>query len=271
MTLKPASRFAERGSLFLIALITMLVLTLVGLSLAVVTETEMILGSNEWTTNETHYAAEAGLNVQLAQLLVVGDPFPVPLALPSYTPQNSGKKIGFDVRNSGLSRVADGPLPLSTANEGRSEINYGYYFMASRAQRTAWPVANDVPSCADLAKTDLGRKTLVTGLYMAPMEGESSESLLDEEKAAADATENANSTGVTGLKTDADQPICAFEGARNNTFDAPSGPEDPDTWNPGQPDQRSDLASTTASNLNKSGSAGDVLIKGSSFFYGYSG
>ena len=63
----------ERGSMFLVALAALAILTIIGLSLAMVTETEMLLGANEWVITETHFAAEAGVTTQISKLLVSHD------------------------------------------------------------------------------------------------------------------------------------------------------------------------------------------------------
>ncbi len=63
-------RHGERGSVFIVALLALVLLTVIGLSLALVTETEMMLGTNEQIITESFYAAEAGVNVVLAQSTV---------------------------------------------------------------------------------------------------------------------------------------------------------------------------------------------------------
>ena len=52
---------AEEGSAYLIALLTLVVLTIVGLSLALITQTEMQIGANERTIQKVFYAADAGV------------------------------------------------------------------------------------------------------------------------------------------------------------------------------------------------------------------
>ena len=63
-------RHREQGSAMLFALMGLVFLTVIGLSLAVVTETEMIIGSNEQIAQETFFAAEAGVAAAVGQLLV---------------------------------------------------------------------------------------------------------------------------------------------------------------------------------------------------------
>ena len=56
---------AERGSAYLFALLALLVLTVVGLSLVVITQTESQIGGAEKTSNRTLYAAASALRMQL--------------------------------------------------------------------------------------------------------------------------------------------------------------------------------------------------------------
>lgn len=57
---------AESGSAYLFALLVLVVLTVIGLSLAVITQTEVQIGGAERSANRVLYGADAGLRVQLA-------------------------------------------------------------------------------------------------------------------------------------------------------------------------------------------------------------
>jgi len=61
---------SERGSVFIVALMVLVMLTVIGLSLALVTETEMLIGGNEQIISETFVAAETGTAVAVSQLMV---------------------------------------------------------------------------------------------------------------------------------------------------------------------------------------------------------
>lgn len=219
--------------MFLIALIALSVLTLVGLSLAMVTETEMILGSNEWVVTETHFAAEAGINLTMAQMLVSSDPSPVDFVLPSYFGRLDGRnQIGFTVKSAGFRAIEKGALPYSTANFGENSPQYNYGYTTVRSQRTAWSQGKDVPDCSDTQQNVLGQKFLMTALYIAPMEGQASaESLLAAERAATD-------------DSVCNQFLCQWECDLN---------KDPD------------LSDET----NVEGTVNDVLTRSNPFYYGY--
>jgi hypothetical protein len=64
------SREMERGSAYIVTLLALVVLSIMGLSLVLVTQTEMQVGSNERTLNRVFYSADAGTRVAIARALV---------------------------------------------------------------------------------------------------------------------------------------------------------------------------------------------------------
>lgn len=60
---------AEGGSAYVVTLLVLFVLTIVGLSLTLVTQTEMLVGSQDRTTQRVFYSSDAGLQAQLAATL----------------------------------------------------------------------------------------------------------------------------------------------------------------------------------------------------------
>ncbi len=69
-----APRSSEAGSAYLIALLALVVLTIIGLSLALVTQTEMQIGANERTIERTFYSADSGIALSTANTLVAHSP-----------------------------------------------------------------------------------------------------------------------------------------------------------------------------------------------------
>lgn len=63
----------EGGSAYIVALLVLIVLSIVGLSLVLVTQTEMQIGANDQTLHQTFYASDAGINVSTALALASGD------------------------------------------------------------------------------------------------------------------------------------------------------------------------------------------------------
>jgi hypothetical protein len=64
-------RRAERGTAYVIALLVLVVLSILGLSLALISQTEQQLGANELTTHRAMYGAEAGMQLAMARVLTV--------------------------------------------------------------------------------------------------------------------------------------------------------------------------------------------------------
>ncbi|MBZ0090530.1 MAG: hypothetical protein K8H90_09150 [Thermoanaerobaculia bacterium] len=69
----PVRREGERGSAYLFALFALLVLSVIGLSLALVTQTEVQISGAERQATRVFYGADSGLRIQLANHLVNGD------------------------------------------------------------------------------------------------------------------------------------------------------------------------------------------------------
>ncbi|MEM1180453.1 MAG: hypothetical protein AAGM22_19065 [Acidobacteriota bacterium] len=198
----------ERGSMFLVALAALAILTVIGLSLAMVTETEMLLGANEWVITETHFAAEAGVTTQISKLLVSHDLKPVDIVTqsffsasddPAYAQSSADGglsidqeffRIGFDIKSTGLQPIALDVMPYSKANEGSPDQFYGGYFNTIvRAQRTAWNgTFRSVPTCDDLERTLIGQKHVDYGFYHSPIGALSAESLIDWERSGVDSS-----------------------------------------------------------------------------------
>lgn len=65
-------RAGESGSAYILTLLALVVLTILALSLALITQTEVQVGANEKTVNRTFYAADSGLGIAAAEALASG-------------------------------------------------------------------------------------------------------------------------------------------------------------------------------------------------------
>ena len=63
-------RNREAGSAYIIALMTLVVLSILGLGLAFITQTEMQIGSGERTLQKAFYAADTGVQTAIARAIV---------------------------------------------------------------------------------------------------------------------------------------------------------------------------------------------------------
>lgn len=164
-------RNQKRASAFVMAMIALAVLTVVGLSLSMVTETEMSLGETEKVINEQFYANEGGSTVQISTLLATNGLEGVNVVFPSQSQKNSRADItiGYDVVSSGLAPVATDELPYTKVNEGKGDKLYAFFYHTKTlARRTAWAETDEVPSCGDISSKELGRTLTQTGFYYAP-------------------------------------------------------------------------------------------------------
>jgi hypothetical protein len=66
---RPVATLRERGSAYIVALLALVVLTLIGLSLALISQTEMQIGANERTIQKIFYASDAGIAASVVKAL----------------------------------------------------------------------------------------------------------------------------------------------------------------------------------------------------------
>ena len=139
----------ERGSVFIVALMVLVMLTVIGLSLALVTETEMLIGGNEQVINETFFAAETGVSVAVTQVMVANSLDNKCMAQlarnPDDTPRMLGvRNLGYSVDFTTIYPVAFDTAPYTQANEGRNnQLFAGFFRGGSRALRGSWLVVDD--------------------------------------------------------------------------------------------------------------------------------
>lgn len=67
------ARRHEAGNAYLVTVMVMIIVTLLGLSLGAVTQTEMLIGSRERNNQRVFYLAEGGLNLAVARFMVSAD------------------------------------------------------------------------------------------------------------------------------------------------------------------------------------------------------
>jgi len=104
------------GSAFILALIALLVLSIVGIALASLTQTEMSIGGNERTSGRIFYASDAGYNLVVARKLVLND-----ATAETYVMPDSRVTLGtVDVRDQVELTVV---LPVLTAPCNLCQIN----------------------------------------------------------------------------------------------------------------------------------------------------
>jgi hypothetical protein len=152
-------RNQERGSAYLIVLMVLFVLTTLGLSLSVVTQTEILAGAQERVIERTFYAAESGLELSIARALADANFGPVlHERTRSELEQGQLTPIRERVQSSTFFCLGDTPCNLCSVNQGRSYTRRNH-LLAVNASRLAEGDAPDVT---------LGRKNLSSMVDVEP-------------------------------------------------------------------------------------------------------
>jgi hypothetical protein len=165
----------ERGSAYIVALLALVLLTILGLSLVLITQTEVQIGANERTVSRTFYAADAGLSVAGAQALAAGE-----YTSPSFTiNQENAGVLG------NLADVVDvSPMVPLTAvrcnwcpanDDGTPKFYRVTHAVTAEAERLAWSGTGPPPADA----TVLGQKTLSVMLEFEPWPSPPTEPIAD--------------------------------------------------------------------------------------------
>lgn len=127
---------AERGSAYLVALLVLVLLTIFGLSLAIITQTEVQIGRSEKALTRVFYASDSGLAISVARLMTTSDPVSKTIALNDRS--SGGLTVGDSVLLSPLFPVNDAPCNLCSINQddggGMRDIQH---VLSSTAQRRA--------------------------------------------------------------------------------------------------------------------------------------
>jgi type II secretory pathway component PulK len=127
----------ERGSAYLIALMVLFVLTTLGLSLSIVTQTEILAGAQERVIERTFYAADSGIELSIARALADGNFGPVVHERSrSELEQGQLMAIRERVQSSTFFCVDDTPCNLCSVNQGRSYARRNH-LLAVNATRLA--------------------------------------------------------------------------------------------------------------------------------------
>jgi hypothetical protein len=161
---------SEAGSAYVITLLALVVLTIMALSLALVTQTEVQVGSNERTVSRMFYAADSGLGVAVAEALLVNNNPDNPTVPGPRTVLLNKISVGAgDYRNTNVAdRVtisAFVPIQfvrcdLCQSEEGKQKFWRVNHAVSATAERIAWTGSGAPPADATL----LGQKTL-SGMF----------------------------------------------------------------------------------------------------------
>jgi Tfp pilus assembly protein PilX len=148
-------RRGEAGSAYILTLMALVVLTVLGLALALITQTEVQVGANEKTIHRTFYAADSGLGIAAAQALASGRYTPATVVL--NRTQVGNANIADRVRISTLAPILTVRCDWCPANDdGVPKFWKVHHAATTTAERIAWEGNGAPPDDATL----LGQKTL---------------------------------------------------------------------------------------------------------------
>lgn len=120
----------ERGSAFIVALLVLVVLTIVGLALTFMTQTEMRIGANEREANRTFYASDSGIQVSTAATLWTANTSQTLQVVLNTTVQDTGVTTApttfYDqVVVTPLYAIHTQPCPFCQVNQNQ-QVKYAY-------------------------------------------------------------------------------------------------------------------------------------------------
>jgi hypothetical protein len=117
----------QQGSAYIIALLALVVLSIIGLGLALITQTEMQVGANDVTMQRVIYAADSGVSRATAQTVSKFDCRPASGSDFELWDLDSSSLV--DLREQGeisaVLPVADPPCPLCMINNAGGSGEYG--------------------------------------------------------------------------------------------------------------------------------------------------
>ena len=159
-----ADRAGERGSAYLVALLGLVVLTVLGLTLSLITQTEMRMGANERVLQRVFYAADSGFGASLSRAMVQGDFSGRTVTLPD---SSSPAAFAFrhNVELTPLVPVLSAPCNLCQINNAGTYGAKQYHKVSHAISVDAQRVGGDVSNPGLVAQ-----KALSAMLDVQPME-----------------------------------------------------------------------------------------------------
>ena len=103
----------EAGSAYIIVLLVLVVIAIFGIALSMITQTEMLVGSNERTLNRVFYAADAGIELAVARAVVTADHTPITF---TYTDTGASLTSGTLGLGTQVEVTAFHPIQVSACN-----------------------------------------------------------------------------------------------------------------------------------------------------------
>ena len=154
----PVARRSESGSAYIVALLVLIVLTLIGLALALITQTEMQTGATQVTLQRALYSADSGISRSFARTFAHYDCSPI-LGTGTNGFRIEDKDLTTDALSGGGLReevsvtaavpLINPPCPLCSVNnaggseeKGKQDYYEIHHVVSAAARRVGGPVAS---------------------------------------------------------------------------------------------------------------------------------
>jgi hypothetical protein len=190
-------RLARRqaGSAYVIALLVLIVLTFMGMTLALTTQTEVQIGANERLANRAFYTAESGTAVALAHALVTADydgrSFRMAdSAADEPTGSPTGFVVGTEITVSPFLPILAAPCNLCQINQGSQYYRINHAVTSIAVRRGAVASGTDPIEGPPLGTPDpnpertTARSTVSLQVTIQPMERQAVALITDPAKLA---------------------------------------------------------------------------------------
>jgi hypothetical protein len=147
----PARR-GEEGSAYLVALLCLFVLTIVGLNVSLVSQTEMQLGDNQRSAQRVFYAAEAGFSPSVSKAVLDADYLPYELSMPE-----AGNLLGLhnEVEVSAFFPILAAPCDLCEINNAGAYGTKQYFEVTHAVTAKAVRIGADAEAAGAIAQKTL--------------------------------------------------------------------------------------------------------------------
>ena len=151
---------SESGSAMMFAIVIMAVLTILGVSLGLATQTEVLSGGQERVMERTFYAAESGLGLSVGNALGNGDFGPALLTRRRGDLEEGNiQAVREEVQSSPFFCLGDAPCGYCSINQGRNFVRRNHVLSVA---------ANRVVTGDGGVEVNLARKGLNTMVDIEP-------------------------------------------------------------------------------------------------------
>jgi Tfp pilus assembly protein PilX len=150
----------QEGSAYLIALMALFLLTILGISVSLVTQTEILASSQERIIERTFYAAESGLEASIARALGEGDFGPIEhVATRTELEQGALMNVQERVQSSPFFCMGDTPCNLCSINQGSQYVRRNHMVAVNATRAGVASDGTEIP---------VGRKSLSSQVNVEP-------------------------------------------------------------------------------------------------------